>query len=54
MRSITKKLARPLVSLSLATLLAVGVAGCASAPKSDVTGSIATADTQRSEAEWRQ
>jgi len=53
MRSMTTRSARLLSSVGLAALLALVMAGCTTMPSSDVTGSIATADTPRSEADWR-
>ena len=53
MRSMIQSSARLLSAVSLAAVLALGASGCTTMPSSDVTGSIATADTPRSEAEWR-
>ncbi len=53
MRTPTDRRARPLTTLGLAALLALGAAGCSKGPKLDVTGSIATANAPRSQDEWR-
>ena len=53
MRSMTRSSARLLCSVGLAVLLALGAAGCTTMPGSDITGSIATSDAPRTEAEWR-
>lgn len=54
MRSMTPSSARLMRSVCFATFVAMSVAACSMVPKSDVTGSITTADTPRSDAEWRQ
>jgi Flp pilus assembly protein TadD len=45
--------AHRLAAVSLVALIAAAAAGCSTATRSDVTGSIATANAPRSEAEWR-
>jgi len=52
MRSMRCRSARLLASAAIITL-ALATAGCSSMPSADATGSIGTAPTPRSEAEWR-
>jgi Flp pilus assembly protein TadD len=53
MRSMHRPSARLLASTALAVAIAMASAGCSTTPSLDATGSIASAPTPRTEAEWR-